>query len=135
MQGGAKLLVTGAFRRADLAEGSSYQLVFDGVAVPAVLVQDGVLKCHVPGRATLILLALLIFIYVFIYLLSKLAHEAGSCRLEVALSGRVVGQAVDFEFRAPEQQQQQHLERLAAEILLDQPLADCQVIGSFTLSV
>ncbi len=51
------------------------------------------------------------------------AHEAGPSRLEVSLGGQVVSQAVTFEYKATQQQ----LERMAAEIMLDQPLADCQL--------
>ncbi len=57
LQGGVKLLVTGPWRQAVAAEAataavttSRYQVLFDGVPVPTVLVQDGVLRCQVPGE-------------------------------------------------------------------------------------
>ncbi len=48
-QGGVKLLVTGPWR-AGCGGGGRYQMLFDGVPVPTVLVQDGVLRCQVPGK-------------------------------------------------------------------------------------
>lgn len=53
-QGGVKVLITGPWQEAS----SNYTCLFDQVAVPASLIQPGVLRCYCPGKTGLSGLAL-----------------------------------------------------------------------------
>lgn len=48
LQGGVKVLITGPWTEA----AEHYSCVFDHIAVPASLVQPGVLRCYCPGMGT-----------------------------------------------------------------------------------
>ncbi|CAM5139072.1 unnamed protein product [Natator depressus] len=70
-EGGVKVLITGPWTE----ETDSYTCLFDRVAVPAALIQSGVLRCYCP------------------------AHEAGLVALQVARDTRLVSTSVLFEYR------------------------------------
>ena len=46
LQGGVKILVTGPWQNSN----GNYQCLFDSFAVPASLIQTGVLRCYCPGK-------------------------------------------------------------------------------------
>ncbi|XP_035850155.1 calmodulin-binding transcription activator 2 [Sander lucioperca] len=71
-EGGVKVLITGPWSELS----GSYSCVFDQSAVPASLIQPGVLRCYCP------------------------AHEAGLVCLQVLESGGSVSSSVLFEYRA-----------------------------------
>ncbi|XP_037868467.1 calmodulin-binding transcription activator 2 isoform X2 [Bombyx mori] len=71
-EGGAKVLVAGPWTES----ADQYTVLFDNFPVPSVLVQNGLLRCYCP------------------------AHEAGLAALQVARGGRVVSDAVVFEYKA-----------------------------------
>ncbi|XP_059573807.1 calmodulin-binding transcription activator 2 isoform X2 [Alligator mississippiensis] len=71
-EGGVKVLITGPWTEG----GDAYSCLFDQVAVPAALIQPGVLRCYCP------------------------AHEAGLVALQVARDSRPVSTSVLFEYRA-----------------------------------
>ncbi|XP_030402811.1 calmodulin-binding transcription activator 2 isoform X2 [Gopherus evgoodei] len=70
-EGGVKVLITGPWTE----ETDSYTCLFDRLAVPAALIQTGVLRCYCP------------------------AHEAGVVALQVACDARIVSTSVLFEYR------------------------------------
>lgn len=70
-EGGVKVLVAGPWT--DCAD--AYTVLFDNYPVPSILVQNGLLRCYCP------------------------AHEAGFAALQVARGGRVVSNAVAFEYK------------------------------------
>uniref|UniRef100_A0A3Q2Y2N4 Calmodulin-binding transcription activator 2-like n=1 Tax=Hippocampus comes TaxID=109280 RepID=A0A3Q2Y2N4_HIPCM len=71
-EGGVKVLITGPWSE----QTGRYSCVFDQSAVPASLIQPGVLRCYCP------------------------AHEAGLVCLQVVESGGSVSSSVLFEYRA-----------------------------------
>ncbi|XP_055450004.1 calmodulin-binding transcription activator 2 isoform X2 [Psammomys obesus] len=71
-EGGVKVLITGPWTEA----AERYSCVFDHIAVPASLVQPGVLRCYCP------------------------AHEVGLVSLQVAGRGGPLSASVLFEYRA-----------------------------------
>ncbi|XP_057711645.1 calmodulin-binding transcription activator 2 isoform X2 [Corythoichthys intestinalis] len=71
-EGGVKVLITGPWSE----QTGRYSCVFDHSAVPASLIQPGVLRCYCP------------------------AHEAGLVCLQVVESGGSVSSSVLFEYRA-----------------------------------
>ncbi|XP_061525169.1 calmodulin-binding transcription activator 2 isoform X6 [Phycodurus eques] len=71
-EGGVKVLITGPWSE----QSGRYTCVFDQSAVPASLIQPGVLRCYCP------------------------AHEAGLVCLQVVESGGSVSSSVLFEYRA-----------------------------------
>ncbi|XP_065425377.1 LOW QUALITY PROTEIN: calmodulin-binding transcription activator 2 [Chrysemys picta bellii] len=73
-EGGVKVLITGPWTE----ETDSYTCLFDRLAVPATLIQSGVLRCYCP------------------------AHEAGLVALQVARDARLVSASVLFEYRGRE---------------------------------
>uniref|UniRef100_A0A0P6EII8 Calmodulin-binding transcription activator n=1 Tax=Daphnia magna TaxID=35525 RepID=A0A0P6EII8_9CRUS len=72
-EGGTKLLITGSFCSPTLS--GSYSVVFDGIAVPAVWVQLGVLRCFCPH------------------------HSPGRVQMHVARQGIAITQPAIFEYR------------------------------------
>ncbi|KZS13454.1 putative Calmodulin-binding transcription activator 1 [Daphnia magna] len=72
-EGGTKLLITGSFCSPTLS--GSYSAVFDGIAVPAVWVQLGVLRCFCPH------------------------HSPGRVQMHVARQGIAITQPAIFEYR------------------------------------
>ncbi|EFX87560.1 hypothetical protein DAPPUDRAFT_312030 [Daphnia pulex] len=72
-EGGAKLLITGSFCSPTLS--GSYSVLFDGIAVPAVWVQLGVLRCFCPP------------------------HSPGRVQLQVVRQGLSITQPAIFEYR------------------------------------
>ncbi|XP_053861289.1 calmodulin-binding transcription activator 2 isoform X3 [Malaclemys terrapin pileata] len=73
-EGGVKVLITGPWTE----ETDSYTCLFDRLAVPATLIQSGVLRCYCP------------------------AHEAGLVALHVSRDARLVSASVLFEYRGRE---------------------------------
>ncbi|XP_074653866.1 calmodulin-binding transcription activator 2-like [Tubulanus polymorphus] len=73
-EGGTKVLITGPW----YSTTSPYTCVFDGVSVPATLVQSGVLRCVCP------------------------AHAPGIVTFQVACEGYVISNACSFEYRIHE---------------------------------
>ncbi|XP_038076882.1 calmodulin-binding transcription activator 1-like isoform X2 [Patiria miniata] len=76
-EGGVKILVTGPWHSTT----ANYQCMFDNYAVPASLVQTGVLRCYCP------------------------AHEAGVIALQVLCDGVVISKSAIFEYKARSAQQ------------------------------
>ncbi|XP_059350166.1 calmodulin-binding transcription activator 2-like [Daphnia carinata] len=72
-EGGSKLLITGSFCSPTLS--GPYSVVFDGIAVPAVWVQLGVLRCFCPH------------------------HSPGRVQMHVARQGIAITQSAVFEYR------------------------------------
>uniref|UniRef100_A0A8C8VGS8 Calmodulin-binding transcription activator 1 n=1 Tax=Pelusios castaneus TaxID=367368 RepID=A0A8C8VGS8_9SAUR len=70
-EGGVKVLITGPWTE----ETDAYTCLFDQVAVPAALIQSGVLRCYCP------------------------AHEAGLVALQVTCDARLLSTSVPFEYR------------------------------------
>uniref|UniRef100_A0A4W5LY80 Calmodulin-binding transcription activator 1 n=1 Tax=Hucho hucho TaxID=62062 RepID=A0A4W5LY80_9TELE len=71
-QGGVKVLITGPWQEAS----SNYNCLFDQVAVPASLIQPGVLRCYCP------------------------AHDTGLVTLQVTASNQIISNSVVFEYKA-----------------------------------
>uniref|UniRef100_A0AAZ3QXQ9 Calmodulin-binding transcription activator 1 n=1 Tax=Oncorhynchus tshawytscha TaxID=74940 RepID=A0AAZ3QXQ9_ONCTS len=71
-EGGVKVLITGPWQEAS----SNYNCLFDQVAVPASLIQPGVLRCYCP------------------------AHDTGLVTLQVTASNQIISNSVVFEYKA-----------------------------------
>ncbi|XP_014001985.2 calmodulin-binding transcription activator 1 isoform X6 [Salmo salar] len=71
-EGGVKVLITGPWQEAS----SNYTCLFDQVAVPASLIQPGVLRCYCP------------------------AHDTGLVTLQVTASNQIISNSVVFEYKA-----------------------------------